>query len=195
MSQYPVAADLRRWASPAPVVKRPIKWRAEAFVVVLVAAYSTLLGAAMGLIWPRVAPHIDAINAYYHGSVAANKALLGDDVWFGFLGLLTGFVCVGVLRLLSGELSRGPGAVIGLAAGGIVGSLVAAHVGTAVQQPHLVASVHAQMANVKPTDIKRILYFFNFKLRANEVLLVWPVTAVALVAINVIVRYLRYPDE
>jgi hypothetical protein len=195
MSQYPVAADLRSWPTPVPAVSAPINWRTEGLVVMLAAAYSTLLGAVMGLIWPRVAPHIDAINAYYHGSVAANKALLGDDVWFGFLGLLTGLVCVGVLRLLSGDLSRGPGAVIGLAAGGIVGSLVAAHVGTAVQQPHLVASVHAQMANVKPTDIKRILYFFNFKVRANAALLVWPITAVALVAINVIVRYLRYPDE
>lgn len=195
MSQYPATADLQGWPQPAVAVRAPINWRAEAVIVAAVAAYSTLLGALMGLIWPRVAPHIDAISAYFHGSVTANKALLGDDVWFGFLGLLTGVVCVGVLRLLAGDLSRGPGAVVGLAVGGVIGSLVAAHVGTAVQQPHLVASVRAQMADVKATDITRILYFFNFKVRANEMLLVWPVTAVALVGINVFVRYLRYPDE
>lgn len=195
MSQYPVAADLQRWPPPVAAVRASINWRAEALVVILATAYSTLLGALMGLVWPRVAPHIDAINAYFHGSVTANKALLGDDVWFGFLGLLTAVICVVVLRLISADLSRGPGAVIGLAAGGVVGSLVAAHVGTAVQQPHLVASVHAQMANVKATDITRILYYFNFKLRTNEMLLAWPITTVVLVGISVIVRYLRYPDE
>lgn len=194
MSQYqPVAAA--RWPAETVRAGSTFRWRAEATILVLATAYSTLLGGVLGLIWPRLAPHIDVINAYYRGSVAASKALLGDDVWFGFLGILAGIVCVALLLLTAGDLGRGPGAVIGVAAGGLLGSLAAAHLGTAVQQPHIVASIHEQVKGVKPADVTRILHFFTFKVRAHEVLLAWPVTGVVLVALNVVVRSLRNLDD
>lgn len=195
MSQYPTAAELHRWPAPLAAAKPGVDWRAETKILLVAAAFSTLLGGVVGLIWPRLAPHIDVVHAYYQGSVTATKALLGDDVWFGFLGVLAAVVCVAILRLTAGELARGPGAVLGLAVGGVLGSLVAAHIGTAVQQPNIVAAVHAQVMTAKPTDIARILGYFNFRLRANEMLLAWPVTAVVLVGLNVIARYLRYSED
>jgi hypothetical protein len=195
MSQYPTAAEFRRWAVPVDTAASTASWRGEGLILVLAAAYSTLLGAVMGLVWPRVAPHIDVVSAYYRGSVAATKALLGDDVWFGFLGILAGIISAGLVRLIARDLGRGPGAVLGVAIGGVLGSLVAAHLGTTVQQPHIVASVHDQVKGVRPADITRILSYFSFKVRADEMLLAWPVTAVVLIGLNVIARYLRHLDD
>ena len=126
MSNYASATGPRRWPTAISTLTAGINWPGEAVILVLAAAYSTLVGGVMGLIWPRVAPHIDVINAYYEGSVAANKALIGDDVWFGFLGILAAIVCVSTLLLTARDLGRGPGAVLGVAIGGVLGSLVAA---------------------------------------------------------------------
>lgn len=195
MSEYATVRPPERWPTATTAARNRIRWRGEAVILVLVTVFSTLVGAAMGLIWPRLAPHIDVINAYYRGSVEASKALLGDDVWFAFLGVVAGIVCVAVLLLAAGELARGPGAVLGVAVGGVLGSLVALHIGTAVQQPHIVSSVHANVPNVRPADISRILMFFNFRVRARAAILAWPFTAVVLVGLNVIVRYFRNPDD
>jgi hypothetical protein len=193
MSGYATVRPPSSWPTATTATSNRIRWGGEAAILVLAAAFSTLLGAAMGLIWPRLAPHIDVINAYYRGSVEASKALLGDDVWFAFLGIVAGIVAV--LLLAAGDFARGPGAVIGVALGGVLGSLVAAHVGTTVQQPHIVSLVHANVPNVAPADISRILMFFNFRVRAHAAILAWPFTAVVLVGLNVIVRYLRNPDD
>src|SRR3954462_104187 len=68
----------------------------EAAVALLVTAYSTLLGAVLGLVWPRLAPHVQLIRAI-NGSESAAKAVLGDDMWFALLGLVAGVVSVAIL--------------------------------------------------------------------------------------------------
>jgi hypothetical protein len=172
----------------------------EAAVALLVTAYSTLLGAVLGLVWPRLAPHVQLIRAI-DGSEAAAKAVLGDDMWFALLGLVAGVVSVAILLLAAGDAGRGPGGVLGLAVGGFLGSLVAAHIGIHVQQPdpaqqQQTAAVLRHIApGITQHQIDGVVNLFSFRVRANAVLVAWPIAAVILHAAAVISRYLRIGPE
>jgi hypothetical protein len=190
------------WSSGAAVLASDvgrsgpaIRLRAEAVVAVLVAAYSVMLGEVMGLIWPRVAPHIEMLRAL-EGSEAAAKAVLGDDMWFALLGIVAGLVAVGILLLVGRGAARGPGAVLGLAVGGVLGSLVAAHLGHQIQHPsivapRLVADLKALAPRLSHHQILGYLNTFDFTLRADAMLLAWPMTAVIVHAASLVVRSLR----
>jgi hypothetical protein len=197
----PVSSDWQPWAGPTPDAwptphrtETPIRWRSEAVVAVLVATYSVVLGGVVGLVWAKYAPHLQIARAA-EGSEAASKAVLGDDMWLALFGLLAGVVSVAVLMVVGREAGRGPGGVIGLAVGGVLGSLVAAQVGHLVQHPDLVAQIHHAFPTLDAPTVKRILGFFDFKLRWKAALVAWPFAAVVLHAATVIVRYLRLGPE
>lgn len=191
------APDWQRWQVtatgpwPAPeVAETTVKWRAEAVVAGLVAVYSVVLGGAVGLLWPRVAPHIRLAPAI-NGSEAATKALLGDDLWLALLGIVAGVVSVAVLAVVARDAGGGPGGVVGLAVGGLLGSLVAAHVGHLVQHPHITSALRSQFPGITARSVRTILGYFDFKVRAKAVLVAWPLAAVIVHAATAAVRYRR----
>jgi hypothetical protein len=176
---------------PAPVATEAgVKWLSEVLVAGLVVAYSVMLGAAIGLIWPRVAPHLRLVAAI-DGSEAATKALLGDDMWLALLGIIAGVVSVAVLAIVARDAGGGPGGAVGLAVGGLLGSLVAAQVGHLVQHPHVVSTLRSSFPGITRHSLKAILGYFDFKVRAKVVLLAWPLAAVVVHAASAALRYRR----
>jgi hypothetical protein len=170
--------------------ERALNWRSEAIVAVMVAAYSALLGSAVGLVWPRLSPQIH-LAAAINGSEAASKALLGADLWLGLLGLIAGVVSVALLAVVGRDAGRGPGGMVGLAVGGVLGSLVAAQVGHIVQEPHIVSTLHSSFPGITSHSVKTIIGYFGFRLRLKAVLVAWPVAALIVQSASIALRYHR----
>jgi hypothetical protein len=152
--------------------------RAEVGLGVVVAAFSALLGAAVGLIWAAGAPRIH-LAAALDGSESAAKPLIGDDVRLGLLGIIAG-VLVAVIVLVAGRhRDRGPGEALGLAIGGVLGALVAARVGEVSRHHEMVKALAAVVPGVTSKESTRLLGFFGFHVRATGVLMLWPIAALA----------------
>lgn len=189
--------DWQRWQVtltepwPAPdAAEAAVSWLSEAVVAVLIAAYSVVLGGVVGLIWPRVAPHV-RLGMAINGSEAATKVLLGDDMWLALLGIIAGVCSVAILAVVARDAAGGPGGVLGLAIGGLLGSLVAAQVGHLVQHPHLASTLRHSFPGITPHSVAAILGFFDFKVRAKAVLVAWPLAAVIVQAGAAALRYRR----
>lgn len=175
------------WPSP-DAAEATIRWRTEGIVALVVVACSAVLGGVVGLIWPRVAPHIHLASAV-NGSEAATKALLGDDMWLALLGVLAGVVSVALLALVAWDTGTGPGAVVGLAVGGVLGSIVAARVGHLIEHPHIVVAIRASFPGITPHSVAAIVGYFDFRVRARAVLVAWPLTAVVLHTVLATLRH------
>ncbi|HWC35151.1 MAG TPA: hypothetical protein VG650_10025 [Mycobacteriales bacterium] len=169
----------------------PVQWGREVRVAVAVASFTTLLGAPVGVLWHAVAPRL-GIVAVAHGSGAPMKSLIGDDLWLGLLGALAGVVCVLALLIVAPRESRGPGAMIGLAAGGILAMLIAARVGYLLGHPPLKDALRVAFPNVPAKSLAAYLHLFDVSVRAKAVLLTWPFAAVLL---NAAIIGLRGPNE
>jgi hypothetical protein len=193
--------DWQTWTAPAAdswlgrhAKDRVENVRREIVVGGLVTIFSVLFGGVVGVVWPRVAPHVQIIRAI-DGSEGAAKALLGDDMWFAFMGIAAGVVVVALLLLVARDAGCGPGGVLGLAIGGVLGSLVAAHIGHHVQQPHIVTTLHQRAPRLTPAQVNAVLGYFTFEVRAKAVLVAWPMAAVILHAAAIIGRRLRLAPE
>jgi hypothetical protein len=152
--------------------------RTEVGLGVVVAAFSTLLGAAVGLIWAAGAPRIHLAGAV-DGSESAAKPLIGDDVRLGLLGIVAGILMAVVVLVAGRHRDRGPGEVLGLALGGVLGALVAARVGDVSRHHEMVKALAAVVPGVSSKESARLLGFFGFHVRATGVLMLWPIAAVA----------------
>jgi hypothetical protein len=151
--------------------------RTEVGLGVLVTAYSALLGGAVGLIWQATAPRIQ-LAVVIDGSESAARPLIGDDVRLGLLGLIAG-VAVAVVVVVSGRgRDRGPGEVIGLAVGGVLGALVAARVGQLGRHDEMVRTLATIIPGVTSAQTSKLLGYFGFQVRATGVLMLWPIAAV-----------------
>jgi hypothetical protein len=175
------------YQAPAPDKPDPVDWRAELRILVLVTAFSALLGEAVGLIWHALAPTVGIVAAA-EGSSAATKALIGDDLWLALLGIVAGVVCVALLLVVAPDAARGPGATVGLAVGGVLGSIVAARVGHLVGHHDLTGVLHASLPHVSGKIDRLILHYFDFTVRAKPVLLGWPFVAILLNTLIVALR-------
>jgi hypothetical protein len=179
------------WAVPVTVAREPrIQWGIEVLVAAVVTAYSALLGGLVGWVWPQVAPHVDMIRAA-EGSEVAATALLHDDLWLAVLGAAAGVVAVTILLVSFRDAGQGPGAVIGLVAGGLLGSLIAAHLGHHTQRPMQLAYLKAHAPGFSDAIDAKILHYFVFEVRAKGVLLAWPIAAVLLHGLTVLIAVMR----
>jgi hypothetical protein len=152
--------------------------RRELQLGVVIAAYSTLLGAVVGLVWEAGAPTVhlaDAIN----GNEAAGKPLIGDDIRLGLLGIVAGIIAAAVVLIVRRDRERGPGEVLGLAVGGLLGALVAARVGELARHHQTVSTIAKVVPGATSEQTSKILDYFGFHVRATGVLLFWPIAAVA----------------
>lgn len=146
-----------------------MRWPHDAFVAILTTVLVTLTGAVVGLIWSATAPKL-SLRAVVAGSEATFKSQIGADGRFLLLGILAGVICAGVVVGL-GE--RGPGAVIGLAVGGVLAALVANRVGVVAQHD----ATFAALRSLGIPHSAHVLDLVGFRVRAQGVLLAWPLAA------------------
>jgi hypothetical protein len=152
--------------------------RAELRFGLVIAVYSALLGGVVGLIWQAGAPRVH-LAAAIDGSESAAKPLIGDDVRLGVLGIIAGVVIAIVVLVFGRHRERGPGEVLGLAAGGVLGSLVAARVGDLARHHETVRAIAAAVPGVTSAQTANVLGYFGFHVRATGVLMLWPIASVA----------------
>jgi hypothetical protein len=153
--------------------------RAELGLGAVVAAYSTVVGGAVGLIWQAGAPRVH-LGPAINGNEAAAKPLIGDDVHLGLLGIAAGVIVAVIVLLVARDRARGPGAVLGLAVGGVLGALVAARVGNVARHEDMVRALAALIPGVSHSESASLLGYFGFRLRATGLLMMWPIAAVVI---------------
>jgi hypothetical protein len=151
--------------------------RREIGLGLLVAAYSALLGGVVGLIWEAGAPHV-RLAAAIDGSESAAKPLIGDDVRLGLLGIVAGIVVAVVVLVAGRHGERGPGEVLGLGVGGVLGALVAARVGDLARHHETVKALATIVPGATAAQTSKLVGYFGFHVRATGVLMVWPIAAV-----------------
>ena len=153
-------SSLRRFAPDAPESR-------DVLGALIVAVALVVSGVPLGLLWGWTAPKLD-VKAALGGSEAAFNAQAGIDVHFAFLALIFGVVA-GALVGWRGRQSSWPLAV-GLAVGGIGGSLVGAQVG------HLLES--GRVLDQLPQNIRgQVSNIVDFVLRAHGYHVVFPLAA------------------
>lgn len=178
---------------PAAAARR-IDWRHEVGIAILAAAFSTLLGGAVGPLWHHFAPALNLVSAN-DGSAAATKALIGDDLWLGLFGILAGVVCTAFVVATSPRAARGPGAALGLALGGVLGSYVAAHLGHRIGHDDMLAALRRTFPQARMSGINAFLGYYDFKVRAVGVLYAWPIAALACTGLTTLAHAIRFPDR
>ena len=145
-------------------------WRGDVVTGVFVAAVSVLLGAPAGLLWAALAPHahiaISASGATF--ADGATEVFVAGDGWFLGVALVVGLLSGGLTWLVA--RGSGPYAVLGLAVGGALAAYVAAKVGRRIGQDELRAAAAAGIPGT---------YVANVALQATQVVLVWPIAALA----------------
>lgn len=143
--------------------------RAEVRAGLLVGLGCAVAGVVVGAAWRFVVP-LAVLEKEATGVVQVGGAEteVAADGWFAVCAALAGVVAAlaAVLLLRSGRL----GALVGLAAGGLVGALVAWRVGLLLSPPEIAAS--AKEVRVGDT------FEGPLRLSALGVLLAWPTAAV-----------------
>jgi hypothetical protein len=166
------------WQPPpeAPRV-RAVRPREDGVVALLTALFTALTGPVVGLVWTALAPKLSVSRAI-HGDEAAFKTQIGADAWFLFValaaGVLVAAVAIWVFRV------RGPGAVVGLAVGGLAAAFAADRVGYLVDHASTLTALHA--AGVKDPS-KLGVSLLDFRLRALGVVTAWPIGSVVVLGI------------
>lgn len=156
------------------------EWRSQSRTAVRVLAVVTLLGAPAGLVWAALAPRLDLVVSAGTLTLlhSESEALIADDGYFLFitagLGVLTGLAVYLVTRR-----RHGPGAVLGLAAGGLTASAVAAQVGERLYRGSFEAA--ARTATHAGDHVRLFV-----AVRADGVLLGWSFAAVAVYLLAVL---------
>ncbi len=170
------------WGLPAEGTEtargRLAGYRRDVSAAMIVLLASLPLGALMGVIWERVAPKA-------HWMVQGGGAVLGEleqtdfvaaDGWFAVLGAAAGLLCGTIAFVLF--RSRARMLPIGLAAGGILGSLIAWQVGQALGPESIDSHRGAPDGSTfdGPLD-----------LRAHGVLLSWPLAALLVLLVLTVI--------
>lgn len=159
------------WAGPSdqPVGPRERLHLSDVWAAVVTTAVVVLVGAPVGLLWGAIAPRVE-VRKVADGIdliMPETKAFIGGDGSFFVITVLVG-VALGVVAALLGR-RHGPGVAVGLAIGSVLAAIVAAKVGVRIGHDEYVA-----LRDVAPVNTEG-RYFL--KLRAEGVLLGWPVAA------------------
>jgi len=173
------------WAWPAPAPARdPINWATEGIVAALGTLFLALSGAIAGLLWDAAAPKV-SFPALAASADQAFRPQIGADAWFLLVTMLVGLVtavgfCLVVRR-------PGPGVAIGLAAGGLLGALVADRVGFVAEHDVAVAGLHAIGFRATGDLVTQV----DFRVHALGVIAAWPLVALAVLGVFVGIDALR----
>jgi hypothetical protein len=129
-----------------------------------------LLGAPVGLLWAAVAPRVDVVVADGGTTLAepSPSGFIAADVLFLALVVAAGLLCGVAAWALAGQ--HGPGAVVGLAVGGLLAAEVARRSGQLVDAGQALAAAEAGQQGVVELSVR---------LRSAQALVGWPVAALA----------------
>lgn len=152
------------------------QYRREPLAALPVVVVSALLGGPVGLLWGHLAPRATATVSNGSASLGedAGRSFIGGDLAFLVVGLVVGLV-IGVATLRR----SGPGVVVGLAAGGGLGSEIARLTG------HLIGrdDVRALARSMRDGSVE-----FSPAVHTWQVLLAWPLAAVAVHLVKELAR-------
>ena len=146
-----------------------VRWPHDGLVLLVTTALVAVAGSVVGLIWSATSPKL-SIRAVAAGSEATFKSQVAADGRFLLLGALAGVICA-VIVLAFGQ--HGPGAVVGLAVGGVLAALVANRVGVVAQHDATLSALHS----LGISHSAHVLDLVGFRVRAQGVLLAWPIAA------------------
>jgi hypothetical protein len=182
------------WA-PTP---DPISARLEVLQFGFVAAFNAVAGGLAGVIWAALGTRATLLGSgrkleYNPQSV---KYLLSNDLRFALVALVAGIVLAVLLLAAGRDDWLGPGAVVGLAVGGVLGALVAAHVGHAIAGPRLIARAQRLAGgNVPTANIKAFVAPIQFKVNWWLGYAAWPFAAVAVFLTTISLRERSDPAQ
>lgn len=151
-------------------------WRQELRDFLLVAVYVALTGPIVGLLWSAAGPKLDLLRLITEQS-GSFRPEIGADVHFGLLGIGAGAVCAAVALACRRD---GPGAVAGLAIGGLGAALIADRVGYLLNHGDTVALLHAHSVSLLINPF--------FKVRAVGVLVAWPMAGLLVFVVALAIR-------
>ena len=157
-------------------------WQRDLRDCVVVAVYVVLAGPIVGLLWSWAGPKTDLIGAL-GGSGVAWRSEIGADVHFGLLCLGAGAVCAVIVFLCRLD---GPGAVGGLALGGLGAAFVAERVGYLLNRGDTLTLLRAHSVPLSLLDRFGIDPFF--KVRALGVVVAWPMAALVVYMAAIAIR-------
>jgi hypothetical protein len=169
-----------------------INWRAEIVTAVVVVLFVAVIGSAVGLIWHAVAPHVD-IHAAINNPEEKTKALVGDDLWLGLLGLIAGVVCVVAVFVVMPDMVDGPGAMIGLVVGGLLAMFVADRVGYLVGVSSVRSTLVAAFPGASSKGIDNVVGLLDFKVRATAMMVSWPAASLVVSLMFTWTRAVKQP--
>jgi hypothetical protein len=147
-------------------------WQRELRDFLVVALYVVLAGPLVGLIWSSIGPKVDLLPALA-GSGVGWKAEAGADAHFGLLCLGAGAICAAIAVACRRD---GPGAVAGLAVGGLGAAFTADRVGYLLNHGDTLDVLRAHSVPLSLLTKYGIDPFF--KVRALGVVAAWPIAAV-----------------
>lgn len=156
-------------ASPSPE-QQELRTDLRRAAVVCVA--TTVLGVALGLLWLWLAPRVPLVsdNTAVFLSDSEGEEAIGADGTFVLLALAFGAVCAGLAFLF--HRRGGIPMVLGLAVGGVLGSLLAWQLGTRLGPTDDVVA-HARAVG------KGVVFDAPLELHAKGALLAWSLAAMA----------------
>lgn len=156
-----------RTAYDLPLDARP-PVRQDVLAGLVTVAVTVLAGAPVGLIWAALAPRVDVVVVGSDVQLVepGSSAFIAGDAAFLLAALLAGAVG-GVVAWALGR-AHGPTVVVALTAGGLVAAYVAMTVGQQVGLEEVRSAVEAGAQG--PLEL-------SLRLRAQEVLVAWPVGA------------------
>ncbi|ARX82845.1 hypothetical protein SMD44_02259 [Streptomyces alboflavus] len=161
------AAEAAHEEGGAPV---PTDLKADVRDAVVIAVAVAASGVLLGLLWLWLAPTVpliaDKTNVYLKDT--EGEQAIGVDGTFALLGLAFGLVSAVVVFLV--RRRGGIPLVVGLAAGGLLGAVLAWKVGVWVG-PETDVAAHARSVGAG------VVFDAPMELKAKGVLLAWPVAA------------------
>jgi hypothetical protein len=157
---------------------------------VVAAAVMLVAGVPLGLLWGATAPRVDVADLLNNSAETALEAQPAADARFALLAAIFGLVA-GLIAVWRGRRAGWP-LPVGLALGGLGGSLIAGQVG------HLLQSDKALRA-VPPTANPLVRDLVDVGIRADGVHAVYPFVALAVFLVLVLLTTraepLQVPDE
>jgi hypothetical protein len=140
------------------------------------------VGPLLGLLWAATAPRLD-VSLVLAGSSAELGVQSGVDAYFGFICAVAG-VIGGVIAFWRAADAGWP-VPTGLAVGGFGGALLAGWVGHRVRSPGLLDALPPDAAPV-------VVDLVDMRVRAAGLYLVYPVTALAVLALLIWITSVRH---
>ena len=180
----PVDVPARRGSRVLPAQPAPL--RVEARSGLVTALVVALLGLPVGLVWAAIAPRVDVVTATGRLDFvdAQTKDFIAADGLLFALGVAAGLL-TGLVVWRRGH-GRPLGALLGIACGGVLATLLAARTGAFLdaRTEDAVALAAGALAPGSPAELP-------LRLNSYAVLLGWPAMAVLVFT----VRALRRPHQ